>query len=76
MGGRRDRRGPADEVARVCAIGPAGSGQLAGPPSPGTTTSAGGVRRYTAAIGHRPQTTVTVSPWRLAAATKKTEGQM
>jgi hypothetical protein len=52
---------PADQVfARVCAIGPAGSGQLAGPPGPGTTTGPDGVVRYTAPIGQPPQTTVTV----------------
>jgi hypothetical protein len=52
---------PADQVfARVCAIGPAGDGQLAGPPDPGATTGTDGVRRSTAPIGRPPQTTVTV----------------
>jgi hypothetical protein len=52
---------PADQVfARVCAIGPAGSGQLAGPPDPGTTSGTDGVLRYTAPIGQPPVTTVTV----------------
>jgi hypothetical protein len=54
---------PADQVfARVCAIGPAGGGQLAGPMDPGTTSGTGtdGLRRYTAAIGQPPVTTVTV----------------
>jgi hypothetical protein len=52
---------PADEVfARLCAIGPAGSGQLAGPPGSGTTTGTDGVLRYTALIGQPPVTTVTV----------------
>jgi hypothetical protein len=52
---------PADQVfARVCAIGPAGGGQLAGPPGPATTTGTDGVVRYTAPIGQPPQTTVTV----------------
>lgn len=51
---------PADQVfARVCAIGPAGDGQLAGSPDPGATTGTDGVRRSTA-IGRPPQTTVTV----------------
>jgi hypothetical protein len=52
---------PADQVfARICAIGPAGNGQLIGPPDPGTTTDTDGVWRYTAPIGQPPQTTVTV----------------
>jgi Polyketide cyclase / dehydrase and lipid transport len=54
---------PADRVfARVCAIGPAGSGQLAGPPHRRATTATGsdGVLRYTAPIGQPPVTTVTV----------------
>lgn len=54
---------PADEVfTRVCAIGPAGNGQLAGPPDAGMTTATGtdGIRRSTAPIGQPPVTTVTV----------------
>jgi hypothetical protein len=54
---------PADQVfARICAIGPAGSGQPAGPPDPGATTGSGTdrIRRYTAPIGQPPVTTVTV----------------
>jgi hypothetical protein len=52
---------PADEVfACVCAIGPAGSGHLAGPPGPGTTTGTDGALRYTAPIGQPPVATVTV----------------
>jgi hypothetical protein len=43
---------PADQVfADICAIGPAGSGQLTRPPSPDATTDTDGVRRYIAPIG-------------------------
>jgi hypothetical protein len=62
-GGRRSGRSPPDQVfARVCAIGPAGNGQLAGPPGPGMATATGtdGIRRCTAPIGQPPVTTGTV----------------